>query len=115
MSLLNSLHYMHPAFAAASVLNVFRQNEANDQYAEFKSSADTWATYSVKRAELFLRVRLWWCFLTGMDASYFPYSEDGTARLYFRFRKRNAEEITAFMAELSASGVLPEAWHRLVY
>jgi hypothetical protein len=41
-----------------------------------------------------------WCSRSEMDATYFPYSVNYVARLYFRFRKRNEEEIRDFRREI---------------
>lgn len=91
----------HHIFGA--VLYVFQDNQRRESNpGAFEAKSDDWAINSVLRDELYQRVRQRWCFLAGHNHTYFPYSVDGVARMYFRLRKRNAEEIEGFASEIAA-------------
>jgi len=95
-----SCEYLRWDHLAYAVLTVFRENQQSEHATGIKASADVWATNSFRRKCLFDRVKDHWVKRTGLDETYFPYSEDGVARMYFRFRKRNEEEISAFAGEI---------------
>lgn len=97
-----SLDYLAWPYAFAAILEVFRQNQrafAASPATAMKASADLWCTNSVLRTDVWQRMQQSWCRLTSLDLTWFPYSEDGAARLYFRVRKRSAAEVDAFEAE----------------
>lgn len=98
----NSLDYLQWHYIAGAVLKVFIENREREEVIGIKASADVWATYSTFRTQIWNRARRHWCEKTGLDDTWFPYSEDAVARLYFRFRKRNDEEIAAFAAEIGS-------------
>jgi hypothetical protein len=96
-----SLDYLHWSHVAGAVLDVFRANQRNDAApGGTKSSADEWAIHSGLRRAVWDRTRTAWCERTGLGWTAFPYSEDCVARLYFRFRKRNEEELRGFEREI---------------
>ncbi len=97
-----SLSYLHWSHIAGAVLDVFLENQERQSADPLthKASADVWGTVDALRLEVWHRARHFWAKRTGFDCSYYPYSVDGTARLYFRFRKRNADEVLLFKQEI---------------
>ena len=95
-----SCQYFGWHYIACAVLDVFEENVRREAQTGIKASADTWAWQTDLRREIYCRVKLKWCALVGLDGTWFPYSEDGLARLYFRFRKRSPEEIEEFRREV---------------
>lgn len=65
-----------------------------------KASADSWCLFDRLREDIHQRACRFWCDRTGMEHTYFPLSVDGVARLYFRIRKRQKDEIAAFNEEV---------------
>lgn len=100
MAIATSMRYLDWGFAAGAVLRVIQDHKTNP--ARWKADADTWANYSEGRQEVFEAARQQWVALSGYDVSYFPLSVDAVARLYFRFRKRNDQELAAFAVEIDA-------------
>lgn len=98
--LIPSLGYLDGRYLAYAVLRVFRENEKTANISGFDANADTWASNSTMRQDIFDRARKVWCQTMQEDFTWFPYSEDAVARLYLRLRKRNADEITAWEKEL---------------
>lgn len=99
--LLATLGYLHPAYAAAAVLEVFRYNATVAEPVQgFAADAAEWATHSAMRADLFSQAAAAWCRLAGRDFTWFPYSEDYVARLYARVAAAPADRRKAWAAEL---------------
>ncbi len=101
--LCKSLDYLHWRHLAGAVLDVFRENQKRegDGEAERKASADEWSICDGPRREIHDRARAIWCCRTGKGANWWPYNEDATSRLYFRFRKRNKAEVEGFAREIT--------------
>ncbi len=96
-----SLSYLSWQWAAACVLDVFRQNQERDSAgATILKSSDCWCITEQLRQDIFTRACRFWCNRTGLDHTYFPLSVDAVARLYFKIRKRNTQEIEAFVTEV---------------
>jgi hypothetical protein len=103
-----SLAYMSWKYVAAAILAVFRGNQAREkEKGAFKASADVWMSVDGLRQRNFEACRRHWCDLTKLDVTYFPLSVDAVARLYFKVRKRNPDEVAAFEAEVQRAGVQP--------
>lgn len=98
-----SMAYLSWHHLAGAVLDVFRENEAGEAVRGLKANADVWAVSSELRHEIWQRVRRKWCDRSGLDMTWWPFSEDAVARLYFRFRKRNADEIDGFAQEIESA------------
>ncbi len=97
-----SFDYLCWRYIALAMLDVYRENQANDsQPGAIKAMADSWGINSVLRQQIFDRVRAAWCVHADSDGKHFPYSVDYVAFLYFRYRKRTKEEIQLFNEELN--------------
>lgn len=102
-----SLDYLHWRHFAGAMMDVVcaMQAQANHNLdggilQGIKPDADCWAWDSKLRARLTAAVMQRWCFRTGEDETWFPYSEDGVARLFLRYRKRNEQDIVGFEKEI---------------
>ena len=103
MSLAKTMGYLDWSHIAGAVLDVFLENQqAEKEESASPASADTWCIVDSQRQQIFERARENWCKRTKLDPIWFPYSVDGVARLYFRFRKRNAQEINNFKMEIDS-------------
>ncbi len=102
-NLSGSLKHLDWRHIAAAVLDVFRENEANEKKdtAATKARADTWSICSQHRRRIHDRARCLWMRDTGLGEEWWPYSEDYVARLYFRFRKRSEVELQGFNNEIA--------------
>lgn len=97
-----SLDYLQWWHIQRAVLEVFYENQERESVGGEKASSDNWATCSELRNEVFKRARGKWCQFTEKSYLYFPYSEDGVSRLYFKIRKRRLHEIEKFDREVMA-------------
>jgi hypothetical protein len=87
----------------AAVLDVFYENIACEQTADdsCKSQADTWGIHSELRSDLWERTRSFWVNRTTKRQVDFPYSVDFVCQLYFRFRKRNKDELKEYYRSIN--------------
>src|SRR5262245_60128336 len=74
-----------------------------------KASADLWSIRQDLREEVHRRAAAFWAKRAGSTPAEFPYGVDFTARLYFRFRKRNSEEVADFAREIDGPHHPPAA------
>lgn len=97
-SVVKHFAYLDWRHMLGAVLDVFHENQHNDEQerSEYKASADTWCFSDDLRRDIHQRARRYWCNRTGMDVTYFPMSVDFVSRLYFRIRKRRADEVPVF-------------------
>ena len=102
MSFAKSMEYLDWKPLAACVLEVFMDNQSQERENGILASSDVWATNTTLRSKVWKLACSAWCRRTGLDHTYFPLSEDAVARLYFRYRKRNADEIKAFRDEIES-------------
>jgi hypothetical protein len=98
-----SFNFLQWQWLAAAVLDVFHENERRFESKKclFKHKADIWSINSRMRTEVNQRSFARWCELTKRDHTYWPYSEDGVARMYFRIRKRQEWEVEIFDREVA--------------
>jgi hypothetical protein len=87
----------------AAVLDVFYENMASEEQADedCKTRADTWGIHSELRRPLWRRVRQHWMRRTAKRLFDFPYSVDFVCQLYFRFRKRNKDELKDYYRSIN--------------
>jgi len=85
--------YLCWRYIEAAVLDVFYENERRDTAAGIKSRADTWGIHSRYRTDIFQRARTAWMERTEKRDIDFPYNEDFVVQLYFKFRKRDKDEL----------------------
>jgi hypothetical protein len=95
-----SLQHLCWRHAAGAVLDVFRENESQEERRGVKASADLWCIRDDLRGEIHRRAAGFWARRTGLGPAEFPYTVDTVARLYFRFRKRNQAEVAGFAREI---------------
>jgi hypothetical protein len=102
-----SLSYLTWPQLAGAVLDVFTENQRREGPAAYKASADIWCLDETLREDIHQRACRFWCARTKLDRTYFPLSVDAVARLYFRFRKRNHDEVCGFKDEIAkANGLI---------
>jgi hypothetical protein len=95
-----SCEYLAWRHFTGAVLDVFLENQWREASGSLKASADLWVVLDALRQDLWHRARSAWCRRVGEDGMKFPYSVDGVAVMYLRFRKRNSDEIEGFRAEV---------------
>lgn len=97
-----------PLWIGSAVFLVFRANQLDESNeCAIKASADTWAIHSNLRRYVHKKAEDYWREMryrahgtVSQSSDGFPYTEDCTAKLYFRFRKRNKIELAAWEREL---------------
>lgn len=99
----NSLAYLSWSHIAGAVMDVFRENQAAEERGGEKASADSWGLESERRRSVWERARDHWARRAKKDTNAFPYNEDGVVRLYFRYRKRNEDELAGFAEEIEGN------------
>jgi hypothetical protein len=95
-----SCEYLAWRHFTGAVLDVFLENQRNEAGGSLEASADLWVVLDALRQDLWRRARGAWCQRAREDGMKFPYSVDGVAMLYLRFRKRNPGEIESFRTEI---------------
>lgn len=96
-----SLDYLAWHWIMQAVLDVFHQNQMREREGcPIRAKSDCWCSNKRLRKDVHKRAMKFWCDLTGCDHTYFPYSVDGVARLYFKIRKRQVGEVEGFDAEV---------------
>lgn len=96
-----TLDYAAPRWAAAAVLEVFRENQKTKVFSGFKATSPQWCRNAEMRADLWKRTRFAWCRLAGKDFTWFPFSEDFVVRLYARFSRALPATRRAWRAEVT--------------
>ena len=98
-----SLGYLRwqPLFGA--VLDAFIANQSTKH--PLSASSDGWYTVDKFRILLHDSVREHWVRRTGLAGEDFPLSVDAVARLYMKVRKRNSDEIAAYLEEVEQRSV----------
>lgn len=96
-----TLDYAAPRYAAAAVLEVFRENQKTRVFSGFKSTSPWWCRNSEMRADLLKRTRLAWCRIVHKDFTWFPFSEDFVVRLYARVSRALPSSRRAWRAEVT--------------
>ena len=97
-----SFKYLEPCYAVACILDVFHENQRLDREGKstVTAASDCWIDNDRLRRDVFDRACRFWCYRTGLNHTYFPLSVDAVARLYHRIRKRRAEEVENFEANI---------------
>jgi hypothetical protein len=95
-----SLAFLAWRHIAGAILDVYRQNQAQEATGGIKASADLWSIREDLRQEVHRRATVFWAKRAGEIPQEFPYNSNFTARMYFRFRKRNQEEVQDFAREI---------------
>jgi hypothetical protein len=85
------------------VLDVYRENQRREKAARaepattfIEASADRWGLLDRLRRDLHQRARESWAKRTNKDPDEFPLNRDWVVKMYFRFRKRNPDELAAY-------------------
>jgi hypothetical protein len=73
--------------------DVYYENQRAEVQPDCKAHADAWGIHSELRQDIFIRTRQARMERTGKRKFDFPYSKDHPCSLYFKFRKRNQEEL----------------------
>jgi hypothetical protein len=98
-----SLDYLDWRHLARAVLRVVEDNRNVERFSWcFEADNEGWFLDTEMRRDLLGRVRTYWCQFAKRDGTYFPYSEDCIARLYWRLsglgektRKRYLQEVSS--------------------
>jgi hypothetical protein len=93
--------HMHWAYLAKAVHFVYRENSTGRM--GLSPTTDDWCIKTAPRKDIMERVVRHWERMTRESAFNFPFSEDAVFSLYMRLRKRSAEEVAAYEAEVDAA------------
>jgi hypothetical protein len=96
-------YYLDPAFLAAAVLDVLRENQRSEaaSFAGIPARSGAWTTVAELRQDLRGRARAAWCKHSGRDFTWWPYSEDGVARLYDGYRRLTPAQLNDLEKEVA--------------
>jgi hypothetical protein len=104
--------YLEWHYIAGAVMEVFRENQRLEEADKdaIKASADSWCICEPLRQDVYQRARRNWLARTKEPVTTWPYNVDYTALVYFKFRKRNPEELKAFEQEIQRASGTPPSW-----
>lgn len=105
----HSFEFMDWRYAAGAVLDVFHENQRNEQLpGAIKASADLWCMSESLRLQMWTRAMHFWCVRSGLHFTCFPLSVDSVSKIYLRIRKRKKEEIDGFDKEVGGKPPQPK-------
>lgn len=101
--LMPSPAYLDPKHLARAVMRTFQHLVNNETSLGHKAQSDVWIWHSEQRGVLVRMVRREWCDATGLDETWWPYSDDAVIRLHLKLRKRVTDSLNDWAKELGES------------